>query len=152
MWAPLLLSIQLAAVSASGVGAGRALVVGGPSEGAGGSMQESPGVGARWQDSQGLVWLKIPNAAMGVERAVAGADRARELTADEFSGGLAFENRPVEPDLPYAPRIVDVTGENRGWLALVEALLFARDAPRVAAAASAAGSPAPNARDSGDRG
>jgi hypothetical protein len=113
-------------------GSGRAVLVGEPSEGAGGSLQESRGVNAWWQDEEGLLSVRIPNAAMGVHRAGDAAGRL-ELTPEEFFRSVAFENRPVPPDVPYATRLDDVRGENRGWLALVDALLFAPDSPRLAA-------------------
>jgi hypothetical protein len=59
---------------------------------------------------------------MGVPRSAPAA--AEERDADEFFAALALENHPIEPDVPYAPRLEDVTQHNRGWLARVEALLF----------------------------
>jgi hypothetical protein len=113
-------------------GAGGAVLLGEPTEGAGASQQEVPGsIGTRWSDRSGLVTLAIPNAAMGVPRSAPAA--AEERDADEFFAALALENRPVEPDLPYAPRLEDVTEHNRGWLARVEALLFPPEGDSVAA-------------------
>lgn len=53
-------------------------LVGGPSEGAGGSQQESPGIGTAWRDARRLVSVRIPSAAMGVQRARTGADATGE--------------------------------------------------------------------------
>lgn len=112
-------------------GAGRAVLLGEPTEGAGASQQEVPGsIGTRWKDPSGLVSLAIPNAAMGVPRSAPAAAEERE--PDEFFAALALENRPVEPDVPYAPRLEDVTQHNRGWLARVEALLFPPEGDPVA--------------------
>jgi C-terminal processing protease CtpA/Prc len=121
---------------------GRAVLIGEPTEGAGGSQQEIPGeIGTRWQDPAGLVSLAIPNAAMGVPRAP--ADPASSVDADAFFRGLALENRPVEPDVAYAPCLEDVTEHGRGWLAAVDAALFpAQAAAPVAATPPAVPSPA----------
>jgi hypothetical protein len=104
----------------------RAVLVGGPTEGAGGSQQEARNLGARWTDPDGLLSLSIPNAAMGVQPLEPGAPLAAraERTAEEFFTALAFENRPVQPDVPYATSTADITGRNRGWLEQVEAVLF----------------------------
>jgi hypothetical protein len=104
----------------------RAVLVGGPTEGAGGSQQEARNLGARWSDPDGLLSLSIPNAAMGVQPLEPGAPLAAraERTAEEFFAALAFENRPVQPDVPYATTVADITGHNRGWLEQVEAVLF----------------------------
>jgi hypothetical protein len=104
----------------------RALLLGGPTEGAGGSQQEAPNLGARWSDPDGVLSLSIPNAAMGVQPLDAGAPLAAraERTAEEFFAALAFENRPVPPDVPYSTSLADITGHNRGWLEQVEAVLF----------------------------
>jgi hypothetical protein len=111
--------------------------VGEPTEGAGGSQQEVPGaIGTRWQDGAGLVSLAIPNAAMGVPRAVAEAGATAD--ADAFFAALALENRPVEPDVAYAPRLEDLTEHGRGWLAAVETALLPAQAASVAAAAPSA--------------
>jgi hypothetical protein len=119
---------------------GRAVLLGEPTEGAGGSQQEIPGaIGTRWQDPAGLVSLAIPNAAMGVPRAAPGA---AAVDADAFFRALALENRPVEPDVRYAPRLEDVTDHGRGWLAAAEAALFP---PQAAPVASAPAAPAPAA-------
>jgi hypothetical protein len=104
-------------------GSGRAVLVGSPTEGAGGSQQEARNLAARWTDPEGLLSLSIPNAAMGVQRAGRPARRG-ERTADEFFESLALENRPVVPDVAYATRLEDLTAHNRGWLAQVEAVLF----------------------------
>ena len=104
---------------------GRATLVGGPTEGAGGSQQEARNLAARWSDPEGLLTLSIPNAAMGVQRALpASEERLGERTSDEFFRSLAFENRPVEPNVPYATRLEDITGHNRGWAEQVDRLLF----------------------------
>jgi hypothetical protein len=106
---------------------GRAVLVGGPTEGAGGSQQEARNLGARWTDSQGLLTLSIPNAAMGVlPRGGARVDAA----PDAFFTKLALENRPVVPDVAYATTVKDLTGANAGWLARAEEALFG---PAVAA-------------------
>ncbi|WP_243338067.1 S41 family peptidase [Anaeromyxobacter soli] len=104
----------------------RAVLLGGPTEGAGGSQQEAKNLGARWTDPDGLLSLSIPNAAMGVQPLEPGAPLAAhaERSAEEFFAALAFENRPVQPDVPYATSVEDITGHNRGWLEQVEAVLF----------------------------
>jgi hypothetical protein len=102
---------------------GRAVLVGGPTEGAGGSQQETKNLVVRWSDPEGLVSVSIPNAAMGVQRTlpvVAGAG----FGAEDFFTGLAFENRPVKPDVSYATRVEDVVSGNRGWRAVVDEVLF----------------------------
>jgi hypothetical protein len=112
-------------------GAGRAVLLGEPTEGAGASQQEVPGrISTRWADAGGHVSLAIPNAAMGVPRSADAAPPG----ADEFFASLALENRPVEPDLGYAPTLEDLTGHNRGWLARVEAVLFPPEGDAVASA------------------
>ncbi|HEX9052447.1 MAG TPA: S41 family peptidase [Anaeromyxobacter sp.] len=129
---------------------GRAVLVGEPTEGAGGSQQEIPGeIGTRWQDPAGLVSLAIPNAAMGVPPDASA--RAAAADAGAFFRGLALENRPVQPDVPYAPRAEDVTEHGRGWLAVVDGALFPPQAAPVAAAPAAAPAPAriPAAVDTG---
>ncbi len=104
---------------------GRAVLLGGPTEGAGGSQQEAKNLAVRWSDPEGLLTLSIPNAAMGVQRAIPVVEGARgERTADEFFQALAFENKPVQPDLPYATRLEDITGHNRGWARMVDEALF----------------------------
>ncbi len=103
---------------------GRALLVGGPTEGAGGSQQEARNLGARWVDPEGLLSVSIPNAAMGVQRRVPAADeRRRGDSPEEFFRTLALENHPVPPDVPYATRLEDLTGHNRGWLEQADAAL-----------------------------
>ena len=110
---------------------GRAVLVGGPTEGAGGSQQEAKNLGARWFDPDGLLSLSIPNAAMGVQRALP-EPCARKDSSDAFFARLAFENRPVQPDVPYATRLSDLAGQNRGWLARVDEVLFGEPAVRPA--------------------
>jgi hypothetical protein len=111
---------------------GRAVLVGGPTEGAGGSQQETGGLPARWTDSRRLLAVSIPNAAFGAPRARAGAvlpaggdpaaapvsigAHGAEIPTRAFFEGYGIENRPVEPDVRYEPRVDDVTGENLGWL------------------------------------
>ncbi|BDG10192.1 S41 family peptidase [Anaeromyxobacter paludicola] len=104
---------------------GRAVLVGEPTEGAGGSQQEAQNLAARWTDPEGLVAVSIPNAAMGVQAGLpVDGVRRTDLAAAEFFSGLSFENRPVEPDVPYSPTLRDLAGHNRGWLERVEAVLF----------------------------
>jgi Peptidase family S41 len=104
---------------------GRATLVGGPTEGAGGSQQEARNLVVRWSDPEGLLTLSIPNAAMGVQRRLpAAAERRAGDPAEAFFRELTFENRPVPPDMPYTTRLDDVTGQNRGWLEQVDAALF----------------------------
>jgi hypothetical protein len=112
-------------------GSGHAVLVGGPTEGAGASQQEARGASARWTDAAGLLAVAIPNAAMGVQPAPSGG--ARDATADEFFEGLAFENRPVEPDVRYATTVEDLEGANRGWLE--QALAALRGGREIAAGA-----------------
>ena len=92
----------------------RAVLVGGPTEGAGASQQESKDQTARWLDPDGLVGVSIPNAAMGVQTAAAFG--VTQATAEQFFDKLAFENRPVEPDEFHATTREDVVDRNRGWL------------------------------------
>jgi hypothetical protein len=101
---------------------GRATLVGEPTEGAGGSQQEARNLAVRWTDPEGLLALAIPNAAMGVQHALPAAPGDRP--ADEFFRSLALENRPVQPDVPYATRLDDLTHHNRGWLEQVDTALF----------------------------
>lgn len=108
---------------------GRATLVGGPTEGAGGSQQEARNLSARWTDPAGLLSLSIPNAAMGIQRA--STDAPRDVDAARFFETLAFENRPVLPDRAYAPTLEDLTHENRGWLREVEAVLFVAEGEAV---------------------
>jgi hypothetical protein len=118
--------------------AGRAVLVGGPTEGAGGSQQETTGVPARWTDRAGMLSVSIPNAAFGVPRtagaivpavsgpaaagaaavpapghAAAPAARAGEVPFETFFDRFAIENRPVEPDVRYEPGVEDVTAAGR---------------------------------------
>jgi hypothetical protein len=114
---------------------GRATLVGEPTEGAGGSQQEARNLAVRWSDPEGLLSLSIPNAAMGVQRALpADGERRASVSADEFFGSLAFENRPVAPDVRYATSVEDITGRNRGWLEKVDGVLFGRAEPQASAA------------------
>jgi hypothetical protein len=101
---------------------GRAVLVGGPTEGAGGSQQETPGVSARWTDSQRLLSVSIPNAAFGVPRTAAAA--AGEVPFEKFFEAYGVENRPVEPDVRYEPGLEDVTESGRGWRERVDAILL----------------------------
>jgi Peptidase family S41 len=135
---------------------GRAVIVGGPTEGAGGSQQETAAISARWTDTGRLLTVSIPNAAFGVPRSPAGAvvpiatgalaapsiadapRRGGEVTFEAFFDAYAIENRPVEPDVRYEPRLEDVTGSGRGWLEQVDAVLFGGTAAPVAFAPSAA--------------
>ncbi len=112
---------------------GRALLVGGPTEGASGSQQEARNLSAHWSDPEGLLTVSIPNAAMGVQHALPAARRDGDLPADEFFQALTFENRPVLPDVPYSTRLEDVTDHNRGWMRQVDAAVFG--APGVAVVA-----------------
>jgi len=100
---------------------GRAVLVGGPTEGAGGSQQETKGQSARWTDPAGLLTVSIPNAAMGVQPA--GYEPRPSADASAFFGTLAFENRPVEPHEPYATSLEDITSSNAGWRAVAERAL-----------------------------
>lgn len=93
---------------------GRAVLVGGPTEGAGASQQETRDLSARWIDPDEQLAVSIPNAAMGVQPALG---RARGATAEEFFSALALENRPVQPHVFYATDLGDLTGHGRGWLA-----------------------------------
>ena len=106
---------------------GRAMLVGEPTEGAGGSQQEAQNLGARWTDPEGLLSLSIPNAAMGVQRAIP-ADGARRtgVAAPEFFARLSLENRPVAPDVRYQPTLEDLGQHNRGWLREVDEILFGK--------------------------
>lgn len=91
---------------------GRAVLVGGPTEGAGGSQQEAKGLAARWTDSRGRLSVSIPNAAMGVQPS---GGAGEEASADEFFAALALENRPVEPHRRYATTRADLVDHGRGW-------------------------------------
>jgi hypothetical protein len=117
---------------------GRAVLVGAPTEGAGGSQQETAGVGARWTDSGRHLSVSIPNASFGVPRAAAGpvvavasagaapgpAPRAGEISFEDFFDGYLIENRPVEPDVRYEAQLDDVTSGGRGWQEQVDAILL----------------------------
>jgi hypothetical protein len=139
---------------------GRAVLLGAPTEGAGGSQQETAGVAARWTDSGRVLSVSIPNASFGVPRAaVAGpvvavasapgappslpapaAPRAGEIPFEAFFDGYLIENRPVEPDVRYDAGVDDVTSGGRGWQEQVDAILL--DDPKatpVAAATRASG-------------
>jgi hypothetical protein len=103
----------------------RAVLVGAPTEGAGGSQQEARNLAVRWTDAEGLLSLSIPNAAMGAQRVLpTSTARLVERPSSEFFDALAFENRPVLPDVPYATRIEDILSHNRGWMQQVDAALF----------------------------
>lgn len=102
---------------------GRAVLIGGPTEGAGGSQQETPGLPAKWTDSQRFLSVSIPNAAFGVPRAAARA-ASGDIPFEAFFEEYGIENRPVEPDVRYEPRLEDVTASGRGWLEQVDAVLF----------------------------
>jgi hypothetical protein len=124
---------------------GRAVLLGGPTEGAGGSQQESPGISAKWTDSRRLLSVSIPNAAFGVRRAGGGpvvpavggpapapaSPRAGEVSFETFFEAYGIENRPVQPDVRYETQLEDIVGGDRGWLEQVDAVLF-RDAPGAA--------------------
>jgi len=115
---------------------GRGVLVGGSTEGAGGSQQEAQNLTTRWSDPEGLFSLSIPNAAMGVQRALPAAGVAGgEASAEAFFRDLAIENRPVQPDVAYGTTLEDLTGSNRGWLAQVDAVLFPGDGSPTRAAA-----------------
>jgi C-terminal processing protease CtpA/Prc len=106
----------------------RGLLVGGPTEGAGASQQETKEQSARWVDREGWLGVSIPNAAMGVQ--VTAAAGIRQASAEVFFDQLAFENRPIEPDVAYATTLEDILQRNRGWLrAAREALQRAERPP-----------------------
>jgi hypothetical protein len=121
---------RLAALLAA---SGRVVLVGGPTEGAGGSQQEAPGLPARWTDPTRRLAVAIPNATFGVPRRASGpvvnaADGAHlptagELTPEEFFRSFRIENRPIEPDVRFEPKAEDVSGSGRGWIEQVEAIL-----------------------------
>ncbi len=99
----------------------RAVLVGGATEGAGASQQESKDQSARWVDAADLVGVSIPNAAMGVQTTAAvGVGKA---TAEQFWDQLAFENRPVQPDERYDTTREDLLTRNGGWLEAARAAL-----------------------------
>lgn len=107
----------------------RARLVGGPTEGAGASQQETKGQSARWADASGSIGVSIPNAAMGVQTdAIVGPRRA---TVEKFFEEYAFENRPVQPDEPYATTREDVVARNAGWLRAARAALARAELPPV---------------------
>jgi hypothetical protein len=123
---------RLAALLAA---SGRVVLVGAPTEGAGGSQQEAPGLEARWTDPTRRLSVAIPNATFGVPRRASGpvvnaADGARtsavgggEVPAEDFFRSFGIENRPIEPDVRFEPRTEDVSGSGRGWIEQVEAIL-----------------------------
>jgi hypothetical protein len=100
---------------------GRAVLVGGPTEGAGGSQQETKGQSARWSDAAGLLTVSIPNAAMGVQPAGLAPRPAPDAAA--FFSELAFENRPVVPHVAYETSVEDLVSANAGWRAAAERAL-----------------------------
>lgn len=112
---------------------GRAVLLGGPTEGAGGSQQETPGLPARWTDSGRHLSVAIPNAAFGVRRAAAGVvvtagDRTTlaggaEVPAPAFFEAFGIENQPVLPDVRYETAVEDVTDGGKGWLRQIDAVL-----------------------------
>ncbi|HYD42101.1 MAG TPA: S41 family peptidase [Anaeromyxobacter sp.] len=107
----------------------RARLVGGPTEGAGASQQETKGQSARWADASGSIGVSIPNAAMGVQtEAIVGP---RQATVEKFFEEYAFENRPVSPDEPYATTLEDILDRNVGWLRAARAALTRADLPPV---------------------
>jgi hypothetical protein len=127
-------------------GSGRAVLVGGPTEGAGGSQQEARNLPVRWSDPEGLLALSIPNAAMGVQRALPVTQGGRgERSADEFFRTLAFENRPVQPDVPYTTSLDDIANFNRGWARQVDEALFGTGAGGRSVAVVAPAPRRPNA-------
>jgi hypothetical protein len=113
---------------------GRAVLVGTPTEGAGGSQQEARNLAVRWSDPEGVLSLAIPNAAMGVQRALPRpGETSSGVDAHDFFETLALENRPIVPDVPYATGLSDITGHNRGWLEKVEAVMFPHEAGTASA-------------------
>jgi C-terminal processing protease CtpA/Prc len=105
----------------------RARLVGGPTEGAGASQQETKDQSARWSDQAGSIGVSIPNAAMGVQtEAVQGA---KQVAAERFFDEYAFENRPVQPDEPYETTREDVVARNAGWLRAARAALERAELP-----------------------
>ncbi len=118
----------------------RALLVGSPTEGAGGSQQEARNLAVRWSDPEGLLSVSIPNAAMGVQRSVPGpGERKDQRTSAEFFEALTFENRPTSPDVPYATTLTDLEEHNRGWMQQVDESLFGARVSGPALAAGTAG-------------
>jgi hypothetical protein len=122
---------RLAALLAA---SGRVVLVGAPTEGAGGSQQEAPGVPARWTDPSRRLSVAIPNASFGVPRRATGPvvnvaegagapDASGEVSAEDFFRSFGIENRPIEPDVRFEPRPEDVSGTGRGWIEQVEAIL-----------------------------
>jgi hypothetical protein len=110
----------------------RGVLVGAPTEGAGGSQQETRELPVRWTDPNGVLSVSIPNAAMGVQAArPAPGERHGDLPFGRFFSELAFENRPVPPDVSYATTVDDLTHSNRGWLEKVDGLLFGVRASRT---------------------
>ncbi|MGC4000439.1 MAG: S41 family peptidase [Anaeromyxobacter sp.] len=108
---------------------GRATLVGGPTEGAGASQQETKDLSARWTDAGSQLTVSIPNAAMGVlPPGFAGGTTA---PPERFLEGMAFENRPVLPDVPYGTAREDVLARNQGWRAQVVAALAGSPAGRT---------------------
>jgi C-terminal processing protease CtpA/Prc len=118
-------------------GAG-ALLVGGATEGAGGSQQEAKGLPARWVDASGRLALSVPTAAMGVVR---GDATGRTVAPARFFSELALESRPVAPDVPYATTVEDLARANAGWRAAAEAALRADGRTGDGATAGRPGAP-----------
>jgi hypothetical protein len=114
---------------------GRAVLVGEPTEGAGGSQQETRDLPARWTDGEGRFALAIPNAAMGVQPARTGGEGGT-ASPEAFFREQAFENRPVAPQVPYAPTRRDLVEHNRGWRETVEAVLSGLRGPAAPQVAS----------------
>ena len=109
----------------------RGVLVGAPTEGAGGSQQETRELPVRWTDPDGVLSVSIPNAAMGVQAALpAPGERQTDLSSSQFFADLTFENRPVSPDVSYATTADDLIHSNRGWLEKVDGLLFGPPASR----------------------
>jgi hypothetical protein len=99
-------------------------LVGGPTEGAGGSQQEAKGLPARWTDASRRLAVSVPTAAMGI--APGGTELSATVTASRFFAELSIENRPIAPDVPYATTRDDLTRSNAGWREAAEAALRLR--------------------------
>jgi hypothetical protein len=117
---------------------GRAVLLGSPTEGAGGSQQETASLPARWTDSARLLSVSIPNAAFGVRRTSGGVVQSAgerpavpppggaEVPAPVFFESFGIENHPVLPGVRYETTLEDVTEAGRGWLQQVDAILSGR--------------------------